>query len=120
MEITIYHNPRCSKSRQTLEILEQHLAATGSRPIIIEYLQSPPTHQQLDSILRGLEMQPRELIRTGETEYRENGLDDPSLTRNQLIAAMIEHPVLIERPIVVAGDQFAIGRPPEAVTVILP
>ena len=120
MEISIYHNPRCSKSRQTLEIVQKHLEPSSLELRVIEYLKTPPTHQQLDSILRGLEMQPRDLIRTGEAEYLENGLDDKSLSRDQLIAAMISNPKLIGRPIVIAGNQIAIGRPPEAVIAILP
>jgi arsenate reductase len=120
MEISIYHNPRCSKSRQSLEIVQKHLEPSGVELRIIEYLKTPPTHQQLDSILRGLEMQPRDLIRTGEAEYLENSLDDKSLSRDQLIAVMISNPKLIERPIVIAGNQIAIGRPPEAVIAILP
>lgn len=120
MEIIVYHNPRCSKSRQTLAIVQTHLEANGLEPQVIEYLKMPPSHQQLDSILRGLEMQPRDLIRTNESEYLENGLDDVSLSRDQLIAAMIANPKLIQRPIVIAGDQIAIGRPPEAVIEILP
>ncbi|MFT7527073.1 MAG: arsenate reductase [Arenicella sp.] len=120
MEISIYHNPRCSKSRQTLEIVQKHLEPSDFELRVIEYLKTPPTHQQLDSILRGLEMQPRDLIRTGEAEYLENSLDDKSLSRDQLIAVMISNPKLIERPIVIAGNQIAIGRPPEAVIAILP
>lgn len=116
MEITIYHNPRCSKSRQTLALLEEN----GVKPIIIEYLQSPPTHQQLDSILRGLEMQPRDLMRKGEAEYKELNLADDALSRDQLIDAMITTPKLIERPIVVAGDEIVIGRPPENALTVLP
>ena len=116
MDITIYHNPRCSKSRQTLELLNQR----GIEPIIVEYLNTPPTHQQLDSVLRGLDMQPRDFMRTGEAEYRELGLDDENLSRDQLIAAMLNTPKLIQRPVVIAGDQIVIGRPPEAVLTILP
>lgn len=116
MDVVIYHNPRCSKSRQTLEILKDN----SIDPIVIDYLSNPPTHQQLDSILRGLEMQPRELMRKNEAEYKENNLNNEELSRDQLIAAMIEHPRLIERPIVVAGDQIVIGRPPEAVLALLP
>lgn len=115
MDLKIYHNPRCSKSRQTLEILQKG----DKQPIIIEYLKSPPTHQELDSILRGLEMEPRELMRKREEPYKQLALDDPNLDRNQLINAMIENPILIERPIVVNGDQVVIGRPPEAVLGIL-
>lgn len=116
MEIVIYHNPRCSKSRQTLALLQQQ----GIEPIIIEYLQNPPNHQQLDSILRGLDMEPRDLMRKNEAEYKDLQLSDESLSRDQLIEVMIKHPRLIERPIVVAGDQIAIGRPPESVLTILP
>lgn len=115
MEITLYHNPRCSKSRQTLALLNER----GIEPTIVEYLKTPPTHQQLDSILRGLEMEPRALMRTGESEYSEQNLHDASLERDQLINAMITWPKLIQRPILVAGDQIAIGRPPEAVLTIL-
>lgn len=115
MEITIYHNPRCSKSRQTLALLEKN----NVKPIVIEYLKNPPTHQQLDSILRGLQMQPRDLMRKGETEYKDQNLANDSLSRNQLIEAMINTPKLIERPIVVAGDEIVVGRPPENVLTIL-
>ena len=116
MKIVIYHNPRCSKSRQTLTLLLER----GIDPETVKYLDTPPSHQELDSILRGLNMEPRQLMRTKEAEYKELGLDDDALTRNQLIEAMITHPKLIERPIVVAGDQVALGRPPEAVLEILP
>lgn len=116
MEIIIYHNPRCSKSRQTLALLEDN----GVKPTIVEYLTSPPTHQQLDSILRGLSMSPRELMRKGEAEYKQQNLSDNALSRNELINAMINTPKLIERPIVVVGDEIAIGRPPENVLTILP
>ena len=115
MQATIYHNPRCSKSRQTLEILQQN----GIEPDIVEYLNTPPTHQQLDSILRGLEMEPRDLMRKGEADYKEQNLQNESLGRDQLIELMIEFPKLIERPIVMIGDQIVIGRPPEAVLTIL-
>ena len=115
MQARIFHNPRCSKSRATLALLEEH----GVDPQIILYLQDPPDHQQLDSLLRGLAMEPRELMRKGEKEYRELNLDDPGLDRNQLIEAMIKHPRLIERPIVAIGDRVALGRPPEAVLEIL-
>jgi len=116
MEITIYHNPKCSKSRQTLELLNER----DLNPTVIEYLSNPPSHQQLDSLLRGLEMEPRDFMRRGETEYAEQNLDDESLSRDQLIAAMINTPKLIQRPVVIAGDQIVIGRPPEAVLTILP
>jgi len=109
MEITIYHNPKC-------ELLNER----DLNPTVIEYLTNPPSHQQLDSLLRGLEMEPRDFMRRGETEYAEQNLDDESLSRDQLIAAMINTPKLIQRPVVIAGDQIVIGRPPEAVLTILP
>ncbi len=113
--VTIYHNPRCSKSRATLALLEQQ----GIQPHIIKYLEDPPSTATLRSVLRMLGLKPRELMRTKETEYRSLGLDDPALSDEALIQAMHEHPRLIERPIVVAGDKAAIGRPPENVLNIL-
>jgi len=116
MDIILYHNPRCSKSRQTLALIEDR----GIEPTIVEYLKTPPNHQQLDSILRGLELNPRELMRTKEAEYKELGLADSALSRDQLIEAMISNPKLIERPILVVGDQIVVGRPPENALTILP
>ncbi len=116
MEIKIYHNPRCSKSRQTLALLEEN----GLQPQIIEYLETPPDHQQLDSLLRGLELEPEQLMRKGEEIYHSLDLANQDLSRNELIAAMVANPKLIERPIVVIGDQVALGRPPENVLTILP
>lgn len=116
MNIELYHNPRCSKSRQTLALIQEQ----GINATIIEYLKTPPSYQQLDGLLNSLKMQPRELMRTKESEYNELGLDDDTLTREQLINAMIKAPKLIERPILVVGDQAAIGRPPENVLAILP
>ncbi|HUL13043.1 MAG TPA: arsenate reductase (glutaredoxin) [Methylococcaceae bacterium] len=115
MSVTIYHNPRCSKSRATLELLR----AKGIEPTIIEYLKTPPRIGELDEILNKLGMEPRALMRKGEDAYKEAGLDDPALDRNALIAAMVEHPILIERPIVLAKGKAAIGRPPEKVLEIL-
>lgn len=111
MDTVIYHNPRCSKSRQTLELLNER----GIDADVIEYLKTPPDEHMLEHILDLLGMQPRALMRTGEAEYRELGLDDPSLDRQQLIAAMVEHPQLIQRPIVVSNGRAALGRPPEDV-----
>lgn len=116
MDIILYHNPRCSKSRQTLELLIEKKVS----PQVVEYLKTPPTHQQLDSILRGLDKEPRELMRTKEAEYKEQNLNAEALTRDQLIEAMINTPKLIERPILVYGDEVAVGRPPENVLTILP
>jgi len=114
-EITIYHNPRCSKSRQTLELLQARKVGLQ----VVEYLQSPPDAEELERILTLLGMEPRELMRTKEPEYRELGLDDPALSRAQLIEAMVAHPRLIERPIVVRGNRATIGRPPERVLELL-
>lgn len=111
----IFHNPRCSKSRQTLELIHER----GIEPDIIRYLETPPTAQELASILALLGLEPRALMRTKEKDYRELGLDDPGLTRDQLIDAMVTTPKLIERPIVLANGKAAIGRPPEAVLDIL-
>jgi arsenate reductase len=113
--ITIYHNPRCSKSRATLELLK----SGGKEPQLVEYLKEPPTAETLAGILDMLGMEPRDLMRKKEKEYREAGLDNPDLGREELIAAMVEHPRLIERPIVVANGRAAIGRPPEKVLEIL-
>jgi arsenate reductase (glutaredoxin) len=112
---TMYHNPRCSKSRQTLELLR----ARGIEPEIVEYLQSPPDAQQLEQILDMLGLQPRQLMRTGETEYKENNLADTSLSRGELIQAMVDHPKLIQRPLVLNDGKAALGRPPEVVLEIL-
>lgn len=114
-KITIYHNPRCSKSRQTLELLGTH----GVEADIIEYLKTPPNVGQLTDILDLLGMEPRELMRTGEPEYKDNALDNPGLSRDQLIQAMVDHPRLIQRPIVLSRDKAALGRPPENVLEIL-
>ncbi len=115
MTVKIYHNPRCSKSRETLKLLQ----AQGIEPEIIEYLKTPPTEQELAEILDLLGLEPRDLMRKKEKEYKENGLDDESLSREQLIAAMAQFPRLIERPVVLANGKAAIGRPPENVLKIL-
>lgn len=113
--VTIYHNPRCSKSRQTLALLE----AQGIEPTIIEYLENPPTAATLKTVLGQLGLSPRELMRKKESAYKENQLDNPDLTDDALIQAMVDHPILIERPIVIANNKAAIGRPPENVLEIL-
>ncbi|MDZ7842454.1 MAG: arsenate reductase (glutaredoxin) [Gammaproteobacteria bacterium] len=115
MAVTIYHNPRCSKSRQTLQLLRER----GIEPDVVEYLETPPDAGELSRILDLLALEPRQLMRTGEAAYRENSLDDKDLGRDELIAAMAANPILIERPIVVAGDRARIGRPPESVLEIL-
>ena len=115
MTVKIYHNPRCSKSRQTLQLLNDQ----GIEPEIIEYLKSPPTANELNDILQKLDMEPRDLMRKQEAEYKGTGMNDASLDRPALIDGMIAAPKLIERPIVLANDKAAIGRPPENVLEIL-
>lgn len=115
MTVTIYHNPRCSKSRATLQLLE----AKGLKPKIVEYLKTPPSAAELKSIIKKLGLKPRDLIRKGEPLYAEFGLEDRDLSDDRLIALMAKHPILIERPIVVSGGKAAIGRPPEKVLEIL-
>ncbi|WP_312341141.1 arsenate reductase (glutaredoxin) [Stutzerimonas nitrititolerans] len=115
-ELTLYHNPRCSKSRSALELLE----GRGLTPTIIRYLETPPTAAELQDVLNKLGIAPRQLLRTGEDEYKQLDLADPDLSDEQLIEAMVAHPRLIERPILVAGDRATVGRPPEKVLEILP
>jgi len=114
--VRIFHNPRCSKSRQTLALLEEQ----GVQPEIIRYLDTPPDADTLREVLRMLDVTPRELMRRKEDLYRALNLDDNQLTDDQLIQAMIDNPKLIERPIVTAQGRAAIGRPPESVLAILP
>ena len=115
MSIRIYHNPRCSKSRQALQLLRDK----GVEPEIVEYLKTPPTREELEQVLDMLGLEPRQLMRTKEKEYKEQGLADPELSRDQLIVAMLATPKLIERPIVIRDGKAAIGRPPEQVLEIL-
>jgi arsenate reductase len=113
--VTIYHNPRCSMSRATLALIE----ARGIKPKIVEYLKTPPSAAELKAILRKLGLTPRDILRTGETVYAELGLKMRNLDDDALIALMVKNPILIERPIVVASDKAAVGRPPENVLAIL-
>ena len=116
MSITIFHNPRCSKSRDTLALLQEK----GVSPIIVAYLEQAPSPAELSTLLTRLGFSDaRQLIRKSEAEYQELGLDNPDLDQEALIAAMAAHPRLIERPIVVNGEKAAIGRPPENVLTIL-
>lgn len=112
-EIVIWHNPRCSKSRQTLALLEER----GLSPRIVRYLDTPPTTEQLQKVLQQLKLEPSQLARKGEALWKELGLDDAS--EAQILAAMAEHPRLIERPVVINGERAALGRPPEQVKEIL-
>jgi arsenate reductase (glutaredoxin) len=115
MPVILYHNPKCSKSCQTLELLVEH----GIAPEIVEYLKSPPTAEQLQEILNLLGMAPRDLMRKKEDVYAECELDNASLTDEDLLGFMVKHPILIERPIVLANGKATIGRPPEQVLDIL-
>ncbi len=115
MTVTIYHNPRCSKSRATLALLEEQ----GMTPKIVDYLKEPPSAAELKRILKKLGLKPRDIIRKGESVYAELGLKDKDLKDDELLALMVENPILIERPIVVSGEKAAIGRPPESVLKIL-
>lgn len=114
-EYTIYHNPRCSKSRQTLQLMTDN----GVEPEIVLYLDTPPTAAQLKKILAKLEISARQLLRKGEAAYKEGGLADSGLSESKLIAAMLAEPKLIERPIVVKGDKAVLGRPPENVLALM-
>ena len=114
MPITIYHNPKCSKSRQTLELLVKQ----GIKPLIKEYLKIPPTADTIKEILKKLGYTPRDLMRKKEDAYAEHNLDNPALSDDDLIGLMVKHPILIERPIVLANEKAAIGRPPEKVLEI--
>ena len=115
MAVKIYHNPGCSKSRQTLQLLHDH----GIEPEIINYLTAPPSTAELDRILKQLDRDPRTIMRRKEGVYRDLNLDDPTLGRAALIRALVENPILIERPIVVTDCKAALGRPPEDVLAIL-
>lgn len=106
----IYHNPRCMKSRQTLELLK----SKGQDPEVVLYLETPPTQKELKAILKKLNIKPEQLLRKGEAIYKEN-YKGKTLTDTQWIKAMVENPKLIERPIVIEGDKAVIGRPPELV-----
>ena len=107
----LYHNPRWSKSRGALDLLQEN----GIEPEIVRYLEDPPDADALRALVRKLGIRPRELLRTGEEEYRSLGLADESIGDDAIIEAMVAHPRLIERPILVRGDRAVIGRPPERV-----
>jgi arsenate reductase len=113
--VKLYHNPRCSKSRQVLQLIE----SKGINIDVIEYIKQPPSYRELEQLLELLGLEPRQLMRTSEKLYKENKLDDPSLSREDLIEAMTEHPKLIERPIVIHQGKAVIGRPPEKILEII-
>ena len=114
MAVQIYHNPRCSKSRQTLAILEEQ----GVQADVVEYLKTPPSAAELKAILHKLGLSPMQLMRKGEAEFKEH-VKDKKLDDAALIDMMVANPILIERPIVIQGEKAAIGRPPESVLEIL-
>ncbi len=111
--VTLYHNPRCSKSRAALALLREH----GVEPTIVEYLQNPPSAAELKKILKMLNLKPRELLR--QKEAKEVGLLAGNLTDDAIIAGMVKNPITIERPIAVHGDRAALGRPPEQVLIVI-
>lgn len=115
-DLTLYHNPRCSKSRGALEMLE----ARGLAPTVVRYLETPLNAAQIQALLGKLGLSARQLLRTGEDEYKSLNLSDPSLSESQLINAIAAHPKLMERPILETADKAVIGRPPENVLEILP
>jgi arsenate reductase len=114
-DMTLYHNPRCSKSRSALQLLEER----GLNPVIVRYLETPLSAAHLQKLLSMLGLSPRQLLRTGEDEYKTLGLSNSQLTDAQLIDAMANQPKLIERPILVVGDKAVIGRPPEKILEIV-
>ena len=115
MTLSIYHNPRCQKSREALKLLRER----GVEPRVVEYLKTPPDAATLDALLQRLGLEPRALMRRKEKEYKALGLDDPDLDRARLVAALVEHPRLLERPIVDSGERAVLGRPPERVLELL-
>jgi len=113
--VIIYHNPRCTKSRQTLKLLQEH----GVEPKIVEYLKTPPSIDAMRKLLKQMGLTAAAIVRKKEPEYKKAGLDRADVTENEIIAAMVRHPILIERPIVVVGKKAALGRPPENVLKLL-
>jgi arsenate reductase len=115
MTVTVYHNPRCSKSRAAMEYLEEH----GIEADVVKYMDSPPDANDIKELLSMLGMSPRELMRKHEKVFKDAGLDDPTFTDDELIEAMAQCPSLIERPIVVNNGKAVLARPPETVQDIL-
>lgn len=115
MHVTLYHNPRCSKSREALALLQ----ARGITPEVVLYLETAPDSGTLQVLLKKLHLPARSLLRTKEQEYDDLGLADPALSDAQIINAIVQHPRLLERPIAVAGERAVIGRPPEAILALI-
>jgi arsenate reductase (glutaredoxin) len=115
MKTIIYHYPKCTKSREALALLEER----GIRPEVVEYMETPPSAAELKEILKKLKLKARDILRTKEPEYKALGLEDPSLSEDQVIALIVSNPKLLERAIVVHGNKAAIGRPPENILKIL-
>ncbi len=115
MTITLYHNPQCSKSRQTLTLLQEN----GVDVLIIDYLKTPLTLAELEALAQKLHLEPRQFLRHGETEYQTENLANENLTRQDLLQAIVKHPRLLERPIAVTKTKAVIGRPPENVLALL-
>ena len=114
-KLVIYHNPNCSKSRETLQILQHK----NCQPQIVEYLEEPPSPQRLKDIIGMLGVSARDLLRTTEPVYKDADLDDDRLSDDEIIEAICEYPALLQRPIVIAGGRAVIGRPPEKVLEII-
>jgi arsenate reductase len=115
-EFVIYHNPRCSKSRQALEILSEH----NIEAEVVEYLKTPPDAKTLKDLLKKLGLKPRDILRDGEDEYASLKLADPKWSDDDLLAAIVKHPILLQRPIIVRGNCAVVGRPPGKVKQLLP
>ncbi|MBL0899805.1 MAG: arsenate reductase (glutaredoxin) [Reyranella sp.] len=115
MTVTIWHNPRCSKSRQTLDLLK----SKGLEPKVREYLKEPPSKAEVEKLLDQVDGDPKELIRDGEAEFKALKLKKADLSRTDIVKAIVAHPMLLQRPVVVKGTRAAIGRPPEAVLAVL-
>jgi arsenate reductase len=113
--VTIWHNPRCGKSRETLALLREK----GIDPVVREYLKQPPSGKEVETLLDQLAVEPRVLVRDGEPEFKASGKKAATLTRKDAVELIAKHPILLQRPVVVSGGKAAIGRPPEAVLAIV-
>ena len=114
--VTIWHNPRCGKSRETLALLRDK----GVEPVVREYLKEPPSKTEIETLLDQLGVEPRALVRDGEAEFKASGKKAATLSRKDAVELIAKHPILLQRPVVVSGGKAVIGRPPEAVLAIVP